>query len=87
VNIAVWNSPISDGLDRKFTVLLTGSGYESHFNRLQYPAAPNFPVPIQPGIFKGTDGLSGIQFLMLSYGDEHTAVGRKITVLLFKNLI
>lgn len=82
LDVAVlWNCPIIEGLGRKFKVLLKGSGYASHLYRLQYPAAPNFPVPIKPGIFKGTNGISGIQFLMVSYEDENTVIGRKITVL------
>lgn len=65
------------GLDSKF---FHGSPYESYFSRLQFPAPAKFPVPIKPGIFKGK-GAWDIQFLMLSYEDENTAIGRKITVL------
>ena len=86
LDVAVWDSPIIDCPDRKFMSLLKSSSYESHLYRIQYPATPNYPVPIKPGIFKGTDGLSGIQFLVLSYEDENTVIGRKITVYNFVNI-
>jgi len=67
-------------LELKFSALLREN--ESHYSRFwQLPSACEFNVPIQPGIFKGTNGYEGIQLLSISYTDESTVTGFKITVL------
>jgi len=67
-------------IELKFAALLREN--ESHYSRFrQLPSACKFNVPIQPGIFKGTNGYEGIQLLSISYTDERTVTGFKITVL------
>ena len=49
--------------------------------KLDFPhASCDFPVPIQPGLFKGMYSSKGIQLILLSYTDQHSVRGSKITV-------
>jgi len=53
----------------------------STYIRLRLPSKCDFPVPIQPGLFKGCYHGCGIQLIVLSYENQHTATGLKITVI------
>jgi len=64
--------------DRTYGGLL--NGYESYYSRLVFPAAVEFSVPIKPGIFKATAGMTGIRLVILSYPDENTATALKVAV-------
>ncbi len=55
-------------------------GNESYYSRLVFPPACGFSVPIQPGIFKATMGMTGIRLVILSYPDENTVEGLTISV-------
>ena len=53
---------------------------KTHYSRLAFPSACNFPIPIKPGLFKGTYSAHGIELIMLSYDDHNKVTGLKITV-------
>ncbi len=69
---------------QKFMVLLqcAVNNVEKSFVKLEFQSARrDFPVPIQPGLFKGTYSDSGIQLVKLVYANQHAVHGIKITVL------
>ena len=59
--------------------LINTDGYS--YSKLDFPRAiTDFPVPIQPGLFKGTYSECGIQLVALNYVNQRTVRATKITV-------
>lgn len=56
---------------------------KTHYSRLILPATTRFNVPIQPGLFKGTYSVHGLELVSLLYEEDKNKVKTiKITVIL-----
>lgn len=68
----------------KYRTLVECSIINSHGNSYSKLALPraitNFPVPIQPGLFKGMYAEKGIQLILLNYVNQRVVRATKITV-------
>ena len=64
----------------KYMVLLQ-IDLKTHYSRLTLPTTTSFNVPIQPGLFKGTYSVHGLELISLFYEEDRNKVKAiKITV-------